>query len=237
MEESVKHSIPMVLSWFIFVTSPALAEAPRTEKYEGVARSPSGELLYRERHEVTEVGSRPLRATTVYYDASGAEIGRLESDFSKSSYAPSYRFEDRRAKRAEGAHVSGSTVTLRYGGERKELRVDPGETLVAGQGLHHFARINLDKLARASASVRFAIPSRLDTYGFRVRPLPSPRAGVVRLRIEVSSIILRQLAPNLEVDYEVATRRLLRYRGVSNLEGPGGSTQEVIIAYTYGGGQ
>jgi hypothetical protein len=236
MEKIMKYVIPLILSWFMLSATPALAESPRTEKYEGVARSPSGEILYRERHEVTQVGSRPLRAVTVYYAKSGDVIGRLESDFSKSPYAPSYRFEDRRAKRSEGAQVSGSTVTLRYGGERKELRVDPGVTLVAGQGLHHFARLNLDKLAREAASVRFAIPSRLDTYGFRVRPLSSPRSGVVRLRIEMSSVILRQLAPDLEVDYEVATRRLLRYRGVSNLEGPDGSTQDVVITYTYGGG-
>jgi hypothetical protein len=232
----MKPIIPILLSWFVSFATPALAESARTEKYEGVARSPSGEFRYRERHEVTEVGSRPLRALTVYYDQSGAEIGRLESDFSKSSYAPSYRFEDRRAKRSEGAQVSGSIVTLRYGGERKELSVAPGETLVAGQGLHHFVRLNLEKLARGATSVRFAIPSRLDTYGFRVRPVSSPRPGVVRLRIEMSSVILRQLAPDLEVDYEAGTRRLLRYRGVSNLEGPDGSTQEVVIIYSYGGG-
>jgi hypothetical protein len=236
MEEVMKHLIPIILAWFTSLATPALAESPRTERYEGVARSPSGEILYRERHEVTELGSRPLRALTVYYDKSGAEIGRLESDFSKSSYAPSYRFEDRRAKKSEGAQMSGSTVTLRYGGERKELRVNPGDTLVAGQGLHHYVRLNLDKLARGAASVRFAIPSRLDTYGFRVRPVASPRPGVVRLRIEMSSVILRQLAPNLEVDYELGTRRLLRYRGVSNLEGPDGSTQDVVIVYSYGGG-
>jgi hypothetical protein len=230
----MKNLMTMVLAMLTATASPAAAE-PRVERYEGVARSPSGQILYRERHEVTEEGSRPVRALTVYTDGSGNEIGRLESDFSKSAYAPSYRFQDRRAKKSESADVSGSTVKLRYQGEAKQLKVDPRETLVVGQGLHHFARLNLDKLAREGTTVRFAIPSRLDTYGFRVRPLASPRPGVVRLRIEMNSIVLRQLAPHLEVDYDATTRRLLRYRGVSNLEGPDGSTQDVSITYSYEG--
>ena len=231
----MKHLAWMVFAWFVLAPNVALAET-RVERYEGIARSPSGELVYRERHEVTHVGSRPIRALTVYYDRTGKEIGRLDSDFSKSSYAPSYRFLDRRTKKTESADVSGSNMLLRYQGTQKELTVDAGETLVVGQGLHHFARLNLERLAKEAISVRFAIPSRLDTYGFRVRPLASPRAGVVRLRIEMSSIILRQLAPDLEVDYDLSTRRLLRYRGVSNLEGADGSTQDVVITYNYGAG-
>ncbi len=216
------------------MATPALAQTPEVERYEGVARAPSGKVLYRERHEVTQSDSRPLRAVTTYLDGTGKEIGRLESDFSKSPYAPSYRFADKRSGTTEAAVVSGSTVKLRYRGSQKELQVDPGETLIVGQGLHHFVRLNLERLAKKTTAVRFAIPSRLDTYGFRVRPLPSPRAGVVRLRIELDSVVLRQLAPDLEVDYELTTRRLLRYRGVSNLEAADGSTQDVVIQYTYG---
>ena len=78
-------------------------------------------------------------------------------------------------------------------------------------------------------------PSRLDAYTFRIRPLDSRKAGVVRLRIEGDSAVLRMFAPHLDVDYELSTKRLLLYQGVSNLEGPDGSTQKVIIKYSYGG--
>ena len=51
--------------------------------------------------------------------------------------------------------------------------------------------------------------------------------------MEFSSWILRLLAPTLEVDYDRATRRLLRYRGPSNLADASGNNPEVEIAYTY----
>jgi hypothetical protein len=46
--------------------------------------------------------------------------------------------------------------------------------------------------------------------------------------------LLRLLAPRLEVDYDLATHRLLRYSGLSNLEGPAGKSEQVVIRYRYG---
>lgn len=225
------------LQWIIVLVALFLVTAGATgvdvERYEGVARSDSGALLYRETHEVTRQGDRPVKALTIYRDASGAEIGRLLSDFSRSAYAPSYRFVDQRAQRRESVAVSGQNLTMSFNGERKTLAVPSDDVLVAGQGLHHYIRLNLPELAKSSANVRFAIPSRLDIYGFRVRPIGNPAPGVVRLRVEIDSVVLRLVAPHLEVDYEVATRRLLRYRGVSNLEAPDGSAQDATITYAY----
>jgi len=229
----MSYRLLLVLAGVFLFGSPLRAEDVVVERYRGVARSASGEVVYREQHEVTHQGNRPLRAVTTYYDAAGKELGRLESDFKQSSYAPSYRFTDRRTGKTESASVSGASVRLRYQGDEKSLSVPKGETLVVGQGLHHFARINLERLRRETMTVRFAVPSRLDTYEFRIRPLASPAPGVVRLRIESDNWLMRQLAPNLEVDYELATRRLLRYRGVSNLEAKDGATQAVVIQYSY----
>jgi len=222
-----------VLALGLSITGSAVAEGGNVERYDGIAETPSGEFLYRERHEVTEVGGKPERALTVYYDRAGKEIARLSSDFRGSPYAPTYRFTDARNGKQESVDVRGRSVQVDYRGEKKSLGVPADETLVVGQGLHHFVRLNLARLSRETLTVRFAVPSRFDTYTFRVRPLDSPSPGVVRLRIEIDSWLMRQLAPNIEVDYELATRRLLRYRGVSNLEASDGSTQKVIIRYTY----
>ena len=83
--------------------------------------------------------------------------------------------------------------------------------------------------------VRYAIPSRLDAYEFRLRgrALDDQR---VRVRVELSSFLLRLFAPDLEVDYERGSGRLLRYRGASNLSfGPPGREEnpQVEILYSY----
>lgn len=214
-------------------TSAAGAAEPLVERYSGIARSPSGELLYREQHEVVEREGIPVRAVTTYYDRDGKKLGELDSDFSRSAFAPNYDFQDLRAHKRESAQVLSGAVLLSYAGERKKLEVPSGETLVLGQGLHHFARLNLDRLALGPVSVRFAVPSRLDTYSFRIRPMEGTDARRVRLRIEIDSWLLRQFAPHIEVLYDRQTRHLLEYRGVSNLEAPDGSTQKVVIQYAY----
>jgi hypothetical protein len=225
-----------IVALVLFVTGQVSAEGGRVERYDGVAKTPEGQFLYREHHEVTEADGKPVRALSVYYDQAGKEIGRLTSDFKRSAYAPAYRFTDVRTGKQESVAVSGGRLDIAYRGEQKTLPVPGDQLLVVGQGLHHYARQNLERLARGAVTVRFAVPSRLDTYVFRIRPLAAPRPGVVRLRIEIDSWLLRQLAPHLEVDYELATKRLLQYRGVSNLEASDGSTQNVVIRYTYPGG-
>jgi len=217
-----------------FLLFPSHAQATETiERYKGVARSSSGEVLYRETHEVVERDGKPVRAQTVYYDTEGKVIGRLKSDFTRSAYAPDYTFADLRAGIRRSVRLEGDRLLLAGESGRKVLKVPSDETLVTGQGLHHFTRLNLEALTRGQKEVRFALPARLDTYGFRIRPVGKPRPGVVRLRVEADSWILRLLAPYLEVDYEIATRRLLRYKGVSNLEGEDGEQPEVVIHFTY----
>ena len=60
--------VKRMLLWVLVWASHAGAQSSSVERYSGVARSPSGEFLYREQHEVIERDGRPLRALTVYYD-------------------------------------------------------------------------------------------------------------------------------------------------------------------------
>jgi len=218
----------------VFLLLPSDVQAAETvERYTGVAWSASGEVLYRETHEVVQRDGKPVRAETVYFDTEGKVIARLKSDFVRSSYTPDYTFSNPRAGVRRSVRLKGNKLLLVNESGRKTLKIPSDETLVTGQGLHHFTRLNIEALARGQKDVRFALPARLGTYGFRVRPVGKPRPGVVRLRIEADSWILRLMSPYLEVDYEVATRRLLRYKGVSNLEGEDGEAPEVVIHFTY----
>jgi len=231
MKSSVKYVVAaLVVATLVISSSVALAD---TQKYTGTAYGPGGAVLYREQHVVIENNGRPERSTTTYFDAKGNTIGRLESNYARSAYAPDYTFKDLRSGKTEAARKDGSAVVLRFGDKEKRQSVSADDTVVLGQGMHHFVRLNLDRLSKQSMSVVFGIPSRLDTYTFRIRPTGTPSNGVVRLRIESDSWVVRAFAPYLEVDYEIATKRLLRYSGVSNIEGPGGETQNVVIVYNY----
>ncbi|MCB9654116.1 MAG: hypothetical protein H6729_08320 [Deltaproteobacteria bacterium] len=108
------------------------------------------------------------------------------------------------------------------------------ERLVVGQGLHQLARARMAELARGeSLVVRFAIPSRFDSYLFRIEPVKTDDPQILRLRIAIDSWVLSLVAPSIEVDYDPVRRRLLAYRGVSNLTNANGESMQVSIRYSY----
>jgi hypothetical protein len=217
------------------LAAAAIGDGPWVERFSGVARGRDGSVLYVEEHEVGRRGERVTDAVTTYRDPSGAVLAVLRSDYAADPWAPSYRFEDRRTGRVETVETGPEGATLEAGGRRVMLaRPAPGRPpLVGGQGLDRLVRARLDALRTGEqVTVAFAIPSRHDAFEFRVRALPATGSGgPVRIRVEVSSWFLRLLAPSMDCDYDPVTRRLLRYRGPSNLEGPGGSRWDVEITY------
>ncbi len=220
-------------------SEPGVADAARLERFSGVARGRDGRVLYVEDHQVRRAGDRVLAASTTYRDPSGTIIAELKSDYASDPWAPSYRFEDRRTGRVEVVETGPAGAILDAGGRRVTLRRPrPGQPpLVGGQGLDQLVRARLDALRSGQRlTVAFAIPSRQEAFEFRVQALPQEDAGeVVRVRVEVASWLLRLLAPHMDCDYDPATRRLLRYRGPSNLEGDGGAHPDVEITYDYSG--
>ncbi|HET8732334.1 MAG TPA: hypothetical protein VFM45_01045 [Anaeromyxobacteraceae bacterium] len=218
------------------VSSPSgtVASAPVVvERFEGVARGRDGSVAYVETHEVRVVGGSVASAETRYARPDGRTIARLVSAYAPGSFLPDYEFEDLRTGAREAVRREPGAVQLRDGDRVAKLDLPEDVPLVAGQGLDRYARAHLDALARGETlRVRLALPGRLDAFGFRLRGEPLPD-GKVRVRFEPSSIVLRILAPSLEGEYDLSTRRLVRYVGVSNVPAEDGSTQQVEIAYSY----
>jgi hypothetical protein len=212
--------------------APALA---KVERFQGQARLSDGRLAYVEEHDVRRDGERIVDAETRYLSPDGRLIARLRSDYSRDPFAPEYVFEDFRTGTAEAVRWNEGSLEMSSNGKSRLLSPPEAVPVVAGQGLDRFARSRLEDLARgAELRVELALPSRLDSYGFRLRAAGEGRDdSAIRVRIEPSSFLLRLLAPSIEADYEPGTGRLLRYRGVSNLSGDQGETRQVEILYRY----
>jgi hypothetical protein len=218
----------------------ALSSNRQEEVFQGIARDERGEIAYIEEHRMIYENGRPQRNETRYRNARGDEIAVLKSNFTTHPYVPSYSFEDRRFGRQDGTFVDGSWVKV-YGRAEQNapiqqdmVRLEDG--MVTGQGLHVYLRDHLDELARGNAihQVRFLVPMEGRDYIFRIRRLETPGApGTVAFSIEADSWFLRLFAPKLEVRYDRETRRLLSYRGASNLLGADRSVQNVTITYRY----
>ncbi|MFO1371592.1 MAG: hypothetical protein U1F42_04105 [Candidatus Competibacteraceae bacterium] len=217
----------------------AISSNRQEEVFQGIARNEQGEIAYIEEHRVIYENGRPQRNETRYRDASGKEIAVLTSNFATNPYVPNYAFEDRRFGRQDGTFVDGPWVKL-YGRADQNAPVQQDMVrleadMVTGQGLHVYLRDHLDQLAAGDAikQVRFLVPLAGRDFVFRIRRLDTSEVGTVAFSIEAERWFLRLFAPRLEVRYDRASRRLLSYRGASNLLNADQGVQNVTITYRY----
>ncbi len=201
---------------------------------EGLARDPeSNALLYREHHLVRRVDGQPRERLVLYRCADGTAFARKRVDYRGSVQAPEFSLEDARLGYGEGLRRRGDagTVWVREGSGRKERSAaldDARARLVADAGFDEFIRGQWSALsAGKSVPLRFAVPSRLESLGFKVSRVgqathAGEAADVFRLRL---GGVLGWVAPHIDVAYGRESRRLLRFEGLSNLREDDGRSQ------------
>lgn len=221
--------IVMMLSWFV-------TEA-HGETFVGKAVNSKGTLEYVEYHTVTHKNGKVSESQTIYYDANNQKIGELTSEYSFGPQFGSYDFRDIRAQYQDGAKVSEDRILLF---RKKSPKDDLDEKYlskevdqIVGQGFHQFIMHNLERIAQGEViHIRLVLPSRLDQYKFRIRKRKVD-GDTLYIRLEIDNWLLRLFAPHVDVEYDQKIRRLLRYKGISNLEDASGKHKKVTITYSY----
>lgn len=209
----------------------AAADAPAetTLKFRGYAYDlSSNRFLYTELHEQQVVGERWLGGSIVYLGPDGGELGRKSLDFRQDPFIPVYRLD----LKARGGYMEGITAVTAdtiamakrgYDGKVQREVIRRSARVAADSGFHVFIREHFAELLAGEAlHFVFAVAGNLDAYKFRARRLADTTfegRPAVRFRVEPDSL-LRWLVDPLELTYEVEQRKLLEYRGVSNIHDP-----------------
>ena len=236
----VKRNFKRVLSALLLFAGLILSSfgtVAQGEKFVGKAVNSEGTLEYAEYHTVTHSNGKVSESQTMYYDANNNKIGELISEYSFGPQFGSYNFRDIRAQYQDGARVTGDRIWLF---RKKNPEADLEDTYIVkednqivGQGFHQFIIHNLEQIAQGEIfQVRLVLPSRLDQYDFRIRKRKI-EGDILFIRLEVENWLLRLFAPNIDVDYDLKKRQLIRYEGISNLEDPSGKHKKVTITYSY----
>ena len=206
------------------------AQAADTHTFRGYAYDlDSGAFLYTEVHHQVIEGDRWLGGTIDYYAPDGARIGHKTLDFSHDPYVPVYQLDLATA----GGYMEGiaaltpERIEMKkkgYGSDKvRKASVARRGTVVADSGFHSFLRDHFgDLLAGKPVDFTFAVSGELDTFRFRARRIADALfegKPAVQLQVEPSTL-LRFLADPLHVLYDPVQRRLLEYRGISNLHDP-----------------
>lgn len=210
------------------------------EAFQGVARDERGEIVYLEEHRMTYENGRPQRHEARYRDAQGQEIAVMKSNFTTHPYVPSYAFEDRRSGRQDGTFIDGAWIQYYGRADRhapvQQERVRLEENMVAGQGLHMYLRDHLEQIAVGDEfrQVRFLDPLEGRDVIFRIYRSDTPdQAETIEFNIETDNGFAQPTASQIEVCYDRETRRLLSYRGASNLLNTAQGAQSVAVTYLY----
>ena len=223
---------------FALLATSAHADAP-DRTFTGYARSlETRELLYIESHAVRGTGANESRVVLYRCAGNAVPFARKQLEYSADRTAPAFEFDDARSGFAEGLRRDsrGLTVFERAGpsARMRTHAVTPTASLVVDAGFDEFVRANWDSLERGTAPrVAFLVPSLLDTANFRIR-----KVDEVTIEGELASVIRLSLAgplgwflPDIDVSYRKRDRRLMRYRGLTNMRDARGELLKAEIIF------
>lgn len=225
--------LPLVL--LSLVMGVAHAE---THRFYGYAFDlESDAYVYTEVHEQIIEGGVWKRGTIRYFDADNQPMGEKTLEFSSSAYTPVYRLELPYKNYAEGISAVGDRVVMykEVDGRRSEKTIDNADNLAADSGFHSLLRDRFETLmAGDTVRMRLAVAGNLDSYRFRGRTVGETTFDgkpAVAIKVELDSL-LRLLVDDLQLVYEPEERKLLEYRGISNVHDPRtGDPYTVRIVY------
>ncbi|MBB4129360.1 hypothetical protein [Xanthomonas sp. 3075] len=187
----------------------------------------SGALRYRESHWLLDDGGRLV----LYRCPDGRPFARKQVDGGGSS--PNFSLIDGRDGYRQGVRQRG--------GMREMFQQEPGKAeqhtplaadagpRVIDAGFDAYLRSNWEALATSPQRVDFVLPSLQRQLAFRVERI-GDADGQRRFRLRLDAWY-GAAVPSLEVRYSLADKRLLEFRGVSNLRDDGGRYPHVRIVF------
>jgi hypothetical protein len=147
----------------------------------------------------------------------------MKSNYTQSLSAPEYFLRDDRHHKLQGlrwmdhkldvfTQISKNAKVL-----HQEFSIDPNEIQIAGPGLIYYIGSHLDQIIKAHIfNFQYVIPGRLEIYDFSIETIQHNQR-VAEFEVKMRAWAMRYFGPRLKIIYSVQTKRVLSYRGPSNL--------------------
>ncbi|MFA5939054.1 MAG: hypothetical protein WC809_06835 [Sinimarinibacterium sp.] len=204
---------------------PALAG---TERFYGYAFDlKTDRHLYTEVHEQRIDNGRWVGGSIRYYWPDGRPMGVKSLDFTDDPYVPVYRLDLPEQGYTEAITAVRDSIQLERrdnaGAKVESATVKHEGPMCADSGFHSMIVSSFDTLLSGKTmNFRLVAAGSLDAFRFRARRIDDTQfegKPAVRFYVEPDSF-LRLLVDPLEMVYDPQQRRLLEYRGVSNIRDP-----------------
>ncbi|MFI4979949.1 MAG: hypothetical protein ACHQIO_06340 [Nevskiales bacterium] len=231
----------IALSAFALLFAAAAAQAaPETQRFYGYAYDlASGKYLYTEVYREEIENGHWLSGHTSYYDAAGKRLGEKTLSFASDPYIPVYTLNLPGVGYSEGISSVGTDGVRMFKESREKGRqtgsVPKVAPMAADSGFHSFLYDHMpDLVADKTLKFQFAAAGQLDSYSFRARKIGDIEfegKPAIQIKVDPDSL-LRYVVDPLILTYDPQSRRLLEYRGISNVINPGtGKPYNARIAF------
>jgi hypothetical protein len=212
----------------------AFAEVQRVY---GQAFNLDGELEYMEEHLITYENDRIVAIETTFYDAAAQKIAQQVSEFTQGAQFGSYDFVDERHRYSDGARVMSDRILIyskkNPSTDKKQKYLSKKPNQIVGQGFYQFVAANLDALARGeSLTAKLVLPAQMNQFNVKISK-KQVQGNRIQLKVELDNWFLRIFTPEIQVEYDLASRRLLWYRGISMVSNADKKNVEVLTTYDY----
>lgn len=224
---------PLAALALLLPAAAALAQ-DATERFHGYAyHLDSGRYAFTEVTERRLAGGQWVGGTTRYFLPDGRDLGRKTLDFTQDPLVPVYRLE------LAGGYVEGITeasgAVVRMLRQGKTATADKSGLVAADAGLPRLLRAHFDTLLRSQAlQFRVIAPTRLAAYKFRAKRIedaPFEGRPATRIQVDLDSM-LKLFAGPLQFTFDPATKKLLEFRGTTNVLDPAAQKPFVVrISY------
>ncbi|GGX61003.1 hypothetical protein [Saccharospirillum salsuginis] len=202
------------------------------QSFVGVAHSlDDNRILYEERHELTtNDAGQPLTETVRYVTPDGDLLAIKQMTYSELA-RPAYEIEHKTLDRTESVQPGPDGVQVR---SKKTGSVEwPDQAAVIDGGFHYYILEHFDTLlAGETVSFQFLAPSRLTWTPLQIEP-EAQDGRRLNLTLRLQNTLLNWILDPIHLVYDRESRRLLEYRGLTNLPRPDDGNYRARIIYSY----
>ena len=194
----------------------------------------SKQLIYLERHQRWFDGDRLRFQSVDYEDANGVVFARKTLNYQGALQRPDFALIDDRSGHIEtlsyrnGDYLVGASKG--NGASWRENTISQ-KNFVADAGFDRMIITRWDELMRGlTIDLPFLIPVAAKTVPFRLKKL-SDDSETVTFRMSARSWLVRVLVAPIDVSYSKSDKRLVQYRGLSNLHNERLKNFKVVIEF------
>lgn len=183
-------------------------------------------FLYTENHIQVWDKGKHISSEMVYKDKDNKVFARKFIEYGSNPLVPDFSLDDERTGYHESLKKSDKSVILKFRKDRKtslkEAALPVVPHSVAEGGFNYFIQENFDSLLKGrSLHGIFFMPNKLESFRCfitKVKDSQIQDRPIATFRMTLSNWFLRLFVDDILVTYDVQSRKLLFYEGISNIE-------------------